>query len=56
MVGALGIHMHISIADDAVRTKGRHLLAGCIIYTTAEIALADLHDLAFMRTIDEQTG
>lgn len=51
-----GSHYHISIADGTGRTIGAHLLEGCIIYTTAEIVIALLPEVSFLRTIDVQTG
>ena len=51
-----GSHYHIAIADGEGRTYGAHLLEGCLIYTTAEIVIAALPDLRFLRTHDPQTG
>lgn len=51
-----GAHYHIAIADEAGRTYGAHLLAGCLIYTTAEIVIGTLPDFRFLRTHDPQTG
>lgn len=51
-----GIHLHVAIADQQGRTLGGHLSDGCIIYTTAEIILGAIEDLAFKREIDPQTG
>lgn len=42
-------HIHISIADSTGTVKGGHLMAGCIVYTTAEIVLMELEDLQFSR-------
>jgi predicted DNA-binding protein with PD1-like motif len=51
-----GGHYHIAIADGKGRTYGAHLMDGCEIYTTAEIVLASLDDVRFLRTFDPQTG
>jgi uncharacterized protein len=51
-----GAHTHIAIADGEGRTLGAHLLAGSEIYTTAEIVLAGLEALRFLRSFDPQTG
>lgn len=53
LVGTLsatgGSHLHLSVADSTGRTLGGHLLAGCRVYTTAEIILAALPELEFTR-------
>lgn len=51
-----GSHFHISISDGEGRTWGAHLLEGCLIYTTAEIVIAALPDVSFLRTFDSATG
>lgn len=59
LVGTLattGIHLHLSIADCQGNTIGGHLVSGCLIYTTAEIAIAECETLTFLRTVDAQTG
>jgi predicted DNA-binding protein with PD1-like motif len=60
LVGTLsatgGSHLHLSVADHTGRTLGGHLLAGCRIYTTAEIVLAALPELAFTREVDATFG
>lgn len=48
-----GSHLHISIADEEGRTLGGHLVSGCVIYTTAEIALAVFEDLIYKRELLE---
>ncbi len=54
-LGPHGPHLHISLSDSTGKTIGGHLQEGSIIYTTAEIVLADLEDLVFYRRIDPQT-
>jgi predicted DNA-binding protein with PD1-like motif len=59
LVGTLcpaGVHLHLSASDAEGRTMGGHLLAGCPVYTTAEIVIADLLDVAFTRGPDAETG
>ncbi len=50
-----GSHIHISISDGTGRTIGGHLLAGCTIYTTAEIVMQSTPDLNFKREKDGST-
>ena len=60
LVGTLsasgGAHLHLSVADSTGRTLGGHLLAGCRIYTTAEVVLVALPGLRFEREIDPTYG
>jgi hypothetical protein len=56
VVSIHGSHYHIAISDSEGRTIGAHLMEGSKIYTTAEIILAELEDLCFLRTFDPQTG
>lgn len=51
-----GGHYHIAISGGEGRTFGAHLMDGSEVYTTAEIVLAGLNDLQFLRTFDSQTG
>ena len=60
LVGTLsstgGSHLHLSVSDSTGRTLGGHLLAGCRVYTTAEIVLAELPELEFVRETDPTFG
>ena len=59
LVGTLsaeGAHLHLSIADGEGNSFGGHLVDGCLVYTTAEIAIGDLEDLKFIRAVDPATG
>ncbi|HEV7745157.1 MAG TPA: PPC domain-containing DNA-binding protein [Pyrinomonadaceae bacterium] len=59
LVGTLGqdgVHLHISISDSAGKTIGGHLVAGCLIYTTAEIVIGEAEGLTFARELDAETG
>jgi uncharacterized protein len=55
-VSAEGVHLHIAVADGEGHVYGGHLMDGCIIYTTAEIAIGDLEGLKFTREMDPETG
>jgi predicted DNA-binding protein with PD1-like motif len=60
LVGTLsatgGSHLHLSVSDSTGRTLGGHLLAGCRVYTTAEIVLGALPELEFTRKTDPTFG
>ena len=49
-------HLHLCISDTTGSTLGGHLMEGCRIYTTAEIAVAELTELEFDRTLDATYG
>jgi predicted DNA-binding protein with PD1-like motif len=51
-----GVHLHISVSDNTGRTFGGHLLHGSPIYTTAEIVLVELPEIAFTRETDAETS
>lgn len=48
-------HYHITIANEKGQTIGGHTTLGNIVYTTAEIVIADLKNLEFVREIDPET-
>ena len=50
-----GAHLHLAVSDATGRTVGGHLGAGSLVYTTAEIVVAELPDLAFRRVTDPET-
>ncbi len=59
LVGTLcqnGVHLHISLSNTEGKTIGGHLKDGCIVHTTAEIAIGELEEITFSREFDEQTG
>jgi uncharacterized protein len=59
LVGILsnsGSHIHISVSDETGKTIGGHLKEGAIIYTTAEIVIAILPDVKYLREIDDTYG
>jgi predicted DNA-binding protein with PD1-like motif len=51
-----GTHLHLAVSDSTGKTTGGHLLAGCPVYTTAEIVLAILKDYVFDRETDPTYG
>ena len=50
-----GIHIHIAISDTEGIVYGGHLLNGCKIHTTAEIAIIE-SKICFKRIFDPKTG
>lgn len=59
LVGTLSIngsHLHLSVSDSTGRTIGGHLLAGCKIYTTAEIVVGVMPGLRYVREPDSTYG
>lgn len=52
-VSTHGSHIHMAISDGEGKTLGGHLLAGCVIYTTAEIVLAAFDDVVYRRELIE---
>jgi predicted DNA-binding protein with PD1-like motif len=49
-------HLHLTVADETGTTFGGHLLEECLIYTTAEIAIAELSQMEFLRIEDPTYG
>lgn len=59
LVGTLstnGSHLHLSAADSTGRMLGGHLMAGCRIYTTAEVLIGVMPDLVYTREPDPMYG
>ena len=50
-----GPHIHLSLSDSNGKMVGGHLMEGCLIYTTAEIAIGELEDVTFSRPVDPET-
>ena len=50
-----GIHVHIAISDSDGMVYGGHLLKGCKIHTTVEIAIIE-SEINFKRIFDPKTG
>ena len=51
-----GMHVHGAVANAEGRVYGGHIMPGCLIRTTAEIAIATLPHLRLRRLPDPQTG
>ena len=51
-----GMHLHGTVADAQGRVCGGHIMPGCVIRTTAEIAIANLPHLRLHRQPDPVTG
>ena len=59
VVGTLspdGLHVHISLSGRDGVCVGGHLMPGCLVNTTAELAVAELPDVEFRRLPDAGTG
>lgn len=56
LVSTHGSHLHLSISDGDGRTIGGHLLAGCTIYTTAEIVILAFENEVYKREFAEDSG
>lgn len=55
-VSVHGSHVHISISNAEGATIGGHLVAGCEIYTTAEIVIAAFPNVIYKREFAEDSG
>ena len=52
-----GSHMHISLSDREGRVIGGHMCYGCLVNTTAEVAIRSLDgNYRLSRQYDQQTG
>ena len=49
-----GEHLHLSLAAENGTMIGGHLMPGCKIYTTGEIALGELQGARFTRELDKE--
>ncbi len=56
MLSENGSHLHLSASDSTGRTLGGHLMAGCRIYTTAELLIGVMPDLVYSREPDPTYG
>ena len=54
-VSIQGSHIHICISDSTGKTIGGHLLDDNLVYTTAEIVIQELNEMAFTREKDGST-
>ncbi len=55
MISKAGVHLHMSVADFQGTCKGGHLVYGCEVYTTLEIAIGLISEVEFQRVYDETT-
>jgi len=55
-VSAQRCHLHIAFSKEDLSTVGGHLVDGCIINTTCEIAILEFADMVFTKEFDEATG
>ena len=55
-VGRERCHLHISLSTCDLTVIGGHLVDGCVVYTTAEIAIMEIPDLKFSKRFDKSTG
>jgi predicted DNA-binding protein with PD1-like motif len=51
-----GSHLHLSVSDGTGKVWGGHLMAGSIIFTTAEVVVGILSGWEFSRKMDPATG
>lgn len=51
-----GCHLHLAVSDSTGHTIGGHLLEGCKIYTTAEVVIAVMPSLVYLREEDPTFG
>ena len=59
LVGTLsadGPHLHGSFSDARGTVSGGHVLAGCIVRTTAELVIGEIENATFARELDPGTG
>lgn len=49
-------HLHISLSREDLTALGGHLMAGCIVNTTAEIVVLELPGVRFDTEFDPETG
>lgn len=55
-LGPDGPHVHIALSRADGACIGGHLVAGCIVHTTAELVIGELPDVEFRRSPDPATG
>lgn len=51
-----GVHLHMTVADDAGRVRGGHVCPGNLVRTTVEVLLAPLPHGTLGRAFDPSTG
>ncbi|MGZ3375871.1 MAG: PPC domain-containing DNA-binding protein [Phenylobacterium sp.] len=55
-LGPDGPHLHIGLSRRDGACVGGHLVAGCIVHTTAELVIGVLPEVEFRRPLDPATG
>ncbi len=50
-----GVHLHLSVSDEAGNVTGGHLMEGSEVFTTVELVTGEAVDLIFQRETDERT-
>ena len=55
-VSASRCHLHIAFSKENLSTIGGHLVEGCTINTTCELAILELDDMTFGKVFDPLTG
>lgn len=50
------LHLHIALSREDLSAVGGHVMEGCIVNTTAEVALLELPGVAFGEACDPETG
>lgn len=56
MLSTVGVHLHAVVSNARGQCIGGHVVYGCTVYTTLEIAIALLPNTQFHRTFDPATG
>ncbi len=56
MLSEEGVHLHMMVANEQGDCKGGHVVEGCRVYTTLELAIALLPKTQFQRVFDPSTG
>lgn len=56
MLSVAGVHLHMSVSNAQGECRGGHVVYGCLVYTTLEIAIALMPHLEFQRSPDAATG
>jgi len=55
-IAVSGMHLHMSVGDSLGAVRGGHLLDGNVVYTTAEIVIAEDQSKRFSREVDTTFG
>lgn len=56
MLSSAGVHLHMSVSNAQGECRGGHVVYGCLVYTTLEIAITLIPQLEFQRVPDAATG